>query len=80
MPNSTSSPNLGIIKSMECPRGSETTSSQHTVKTLAKAQEWSTVPVYEEDLPVTIHQDKTRNGRLRITVVTCNDDVLCVRS
>jgi len=53
---------------MECPRGSETTSSQHEVKTMAKAEEWCRVEVEEDQLPLTIHQDKTPNGRVRLKI------------
>jgi len=53
---------------MECPRGSETLSSVHEVKTMGKAQEWTTVNVDDNGLPLTIHQDKTPNGRMRVKI------------
>ena len=53
---------------MECPRGSETLSSQHEVKTMGKAQEWVTVHIYDNDLPLTIHQDKAPHGRMRVKI------------
>jgi hypothetical protein len=53
---------------VECPRGSETLSSQHEVKTIEKAEEWCRKPISEDDLPLTIHQDKTPNGRIRVKI------------
>jgi hypothetical protein len=53
---------------MECPRGSETTSSVHEVKTIQKAEEWCGGMIENMHLPLTIHQDKTPNGRLRIKI------------
>ena len=62
---------------MECPRGSETLSSQHEVKTMAKAAEWCRFEVEGDQLPLTIHQDKTPNGRLRVKIFN-NNGVLIV--
>jgi len=52
---------------MECPRGSETTESTHTVKTFEKAREWYQY-VDVQDLPIKIEQNKAFNGRLAITI------------
>ncbi len=52
---------------MGTPRGVETRQSQHTVKTLAKAQEWWRF-AEEEDLPIVVQQDKGEGGRLRISI------------
>ena len=41
---------------MQCGCGEETTTSQHEVKTLAKAQEWSG-DIKECELPIKIYQD-----------------------
>ena len=57
---------------MECPRGSETLSSQHEVKTKDKAGEWCRFDVEEDQLPLTIHQDKTPNGRMRVKIYNSN--------
>jgi len=57
---------------MECPRGSETLSSQHEVKTKDKAVEWCRFDVEEDQLPLTIHQDKTPNGRMRVKIYNSN--------
>jgi len=61
---------------MECPRGSETLSSQHEVKTMAKAEEWCRREIEEDQLPLTIHQDKTPNGRMRVKIFNINGDLI----
>ena len=61
---------------MQCDKGGETVSSQHIVKTQAKAEEWARVPVRESDLPVTVYQDKAPSGRIHVLVVSVNDEVL----
>lgn len=56
---------------MQCPRGSETKMTEHQVKTLASAKEWF-YGVQQYDLPITVRQDITRNGRCMITVYDNN--------
>ena len=53
---------------MEYPRGSETTSSVHKVHTILKAEEWCGGMIENMYLPLTIHQDKTSNGRLMVKI------------
>lgn len=59
---------------MDSPRGHETTTSTHVVKTLSQAKEWydGTVP---SDLPVTIWQDKA-GTRIRITVLNNKKEII----
>ncbi len=48
---------------MESPRGGACTESTHKVKTLDTAQEWF-VDAKESDLPMTVQQWKTQDGRI----------------
>jgi hypothetical protein len=52
---------------MECPRGSIVTESTHTVKTLDKARDWFD-DITSDDLPITVNQFKSGNGRLRVQI------------
>ena len=52
---------------MECPRGSECREGSHKVKTIDKAQEWSS-KVTEQDLPITVDQQKAKGGRLAVKI------------
>jgi hypothetical protein len=47
---------------MQDPKGGYLKESQHKVKTLSGAQSWFTGTI-ENDLPVTIYQWETSNGR-----------------
>jgi hypothetical protein len=53
---------------MECPRGSATRSSVYKVTILKYANEWCRKPVSEDDMPITIHQDKASGGRIRVKI------------
>lgn len=52
---------------MECPKGSECRESSHAVKTADKATEWFD-GVSENDLPLTIRQTTSSDGRVMIRV------------
>jgi len=52
---------------MECPRGSVCTESEHTVKTIKMALEWSK-SITDGMLPIRVNQIKAANGRVLITI------------
>jgi hypothetical protein len=60
---------------MQCPRGSEITTSEHQIKTLKNAQDWYE-DVIEQDLPILIIKQKAANGRLRITIKDKNGKLI----
>ncbi len=63
---------------MECPRGMMCTESDHQVKTLAKAQEWSSLvkPIH---LPITVNQNKGAGGRIMVRIYGSNGQLLETR-
>lgn len=62
---------------MICQKGSECSETTHEVKTMAAAIEWFT-GVTEDDLPITVNQIKSIEGRLMIKVYS-NDKRLIHR-
>jgi len=60
---------------MECPKGSECKESSHQVKTAQKATEWFD-GVTENDLPLTIRQVTSSDGRVMIKVYDRNQNLI----
>lgn len=56
---------------MQCPRGSEVKTSEHTIKTIGKAKEWF-FGVQQYDLPIRVKKDTASDGRCMITVYDNN--------
>ena len=60
---------------MECPKGSECKESSHVVKTEQKATEWFDGAT-ENDLPLTIRQVTSSDGRVMIKVYDRNQNLI----
>ena len=60
---------------MECPKGSECKESSHEVKTAKKATEWFD-GANESDLPLTVRQVTSADGRVMIKVYDRNKKLI----
>jgi cystathionine beta-lyase family protein involved in aluminum resistance len=60
---------------MECPKGSACKESTHTVTTFDKAVEWFN-SVSASDLPITIEQRKSSDGRLMVWIENCKGEFI----
>ena len=60
---------------MECPKGSEMKQSSHQVLTLEKAKEWF-AGTLNYDLPITIVQNTSAEGRVMIKVYDNNNKLI----
>lgn len=63
---------------MECPRGSVITESEHKITTLSAAKDWARREVFKTELPLTVVQQKARNGRIAVQIFA-NDGRLIAR-
>lgn len=63
---------------MICPKGSECTETTHDVKTIAVAREWFD-GVNVSDLPITVNQVKSSNGRLMLKIYSKDKQLIYSR-
>ena len=63
---------------LEDPRGGQLSEQSHQVKTLAKAREWYERAVPSQ-LPLTVEQLKTRDGRVHLRVFAASGQCLMER-